>query len=50
MAAALKFKKYDYKFVAGEGGHNGKHGGATLPDALRWLWRSEKKTARESRE
>ena len=39
MAAALKFMDYDYRFVFGDGGHNGKHGGATLPDALRWLWR-----------
>jgi enterochelin esterase-like enzyme len=39
MEAALKFKKYDYKFVGGEGGHNGKHGGSILPDSLRWLWR-----------
>jgi len=23
----------------GDGGHNGKHGGAILPDSLRWLWR-----------
>ncbi len=39
MAAALKFSGYDYKFEYGEGGHNGKHGGAVLPDALRWIWR-----------
>jgi enterochelin esterase family protein len=39
MAAALKFMSYDYKFEFGDGGHNGKHGGALLPDALRWLWR-----------
>jgi enterochelin esterase family protein len=39
MAAALKFAKYDYQFVYGDGGHNGKHGGAILPDSLRWLWR-----------
>ncbi|RMF43629.1 MAG: esterase family protein [Planctomycetota bacterium] len=39
MAAALKFKGYDYQFVFGEGGHNGIHGGAILPDSLRWLWR-----------
>lgn len=39
MAAALKFKGYDYKFVYGEGGHNGIHGGAILPDSMRWLWR-----------
>lgn len=40
MAAALKFSKYDHKFVYGTGGHNGKHGGAILPDSLRWLWRT----------
>lgn len=39
MAAALKFAKYDYKFEYGDGGHNGKHGGAILPESLRWLWR-----------
>jgi enterochelin esterase family protein len=39
MAAALKFKGYDYKFEFGTEGHNGKHGGAILPDSLRWLWR-----------
>ncbi|MDB6122396.1 MAG: enterobactin/ferric enterobactin esterase [Pedosphaera sp.] len=39
MAAALKFANYDYKFVFGDGGHTGKHGGAILPDSLRWLWR-----------
>jgi enterochelin esterase-like enzyme len=39
MAAALKFAKYDYQFVYGDGGHNGKHGGAILPDSLRWLWK-----------
>jgi enterochelin esterase family protein len=39
MAAALKFAGYDYQFAYGDGGHNGKHGGAILPDSLRWLWR-----------
>ena len=39
MAAALKFMKYDYQFVMGTEGHNGKHGGAILPESLRWLWR-----------
>lgn len=39
MAAALKFKGYDYEFVFGEGGHNDIHGSAVLPDAMRWLWR-----------
>jgi enterochelin esterase family protein len=39
MAAALKFMGYDHQFVYGDGGHNGKHGGAILPDSLRWLWK-----------
>jgi enterochelin esterase family protein len=42
MALALKYKKYDYKFEFGDGGHNGRHGGAILPDSLRWLWRDVK--------
>jgi len=41
MAAALKYSKYDYKFVYGEGAHNGIHGGAILPESLEWLWRKE---------
>lgn len=36
---ALAFSKYDYKFVATDGGHSIKDGGALLPDALRWIWR-----------
>ena len=43
MAAALKFMGYDYKFEFGTEGHNGKHGGAILPDSLRWLWRDDAK-------
>jgi hypothetical protein len=39
MASALRFMGYDHKFVFGDGAHNGKHGGAILPDSLRWLWR-----------
>jgi enterochelin esterase family protein len=39
MESALKFKGYDYKTAWGDGGHTGKHGGAILPDSLRWLWR-----------
>lgn len=39
MAASLKFAGYDYQFVMGDGGHNGRHGGAIMPDSLRWLWR-----------
>ncbi len=38
MAAALAFAGYDYKLVVGKGGHSHNHGGAILPDSLRWLW------------
>ncbi len=41
MDKALTFSKYDLKFVFGEGGHNGNHGGAILPDSMRWLWRKD---------
>ena len=40
MVSALKYRGYDYKFEAGTGGHDGQHGGAILPDSLRWLWRT----------
>jgi enterochelin esterase-like enzyme len=39
MAAALRDKDYDYRFVVGGDGHSDNHGGAVLPEALRWLWR-----------
>ena len=39
MSAALKFADYDHRFVMGDGGHSGQHGGAILPDILRWIWR-----------
>ena len=39
MDAALKYMKYDCRFVAGQGRHSPKHGGVILPDSLRWLWR-----------
>ncbi|HYI94125.1 MAG TPA: SMP-30/gluconolactonase/LRE family protein [Bryobacteraceae bacterium] len=39
MASALEYSGYDSTFVVGSEGHNGKHGSAILPDALRWLWR-----------
>ena len=41
MESSLQFAKYDVKTVWGHGGHNGNHGGAILPDSLRWLWRAE---------
>lgn len=39
MAAALNYHGYDHQLVIGEGGHSLKHGGAILPESLRWLWR-----------
>jgi len=39
MDKALTFAGYDHTFVIGHEGHNAKHGGAILPDALRWTWR-----------
>jgi enterochelin esterase-like enzyme len=39
MAAALKERKYDHRFVYGNDTHCGLHGESMLPDALRWLWR-----------
>ena len=39
MAAAFEEKDYDYKYVLGEGGHSGNHGGTIFPDTMRWLWR-----------
>jgi len=39
MLSALQFAGYDVKHEWGDGGHNGKHGGAIFPDAMRWLWR-----------
>ncbi len=38
MAAALKFAGYDHRFILGDGGHSGKHGGSIFPETLRWLW------------
>jgi enterochelin esterase family protein len=39
MVAALKEKEYDFKHEFGEGKHADDHGGAILPDILRWIWR-----------
>ena len=46
LAKSLAFKEYDFRFVFGEGAHSGKHGGAILPDSLRWLWRESGVRAR----
>ncbi len=39
LASALQYAGYDATFTIGEEGHNMKHGGPLMPDALRWLWR-----------
>ena len=39
MAVWLAERGYDMRVVFGEGGHSDNHGGALLPDILRWLWR-----------
>ena len=39
MERALTFSGYDVKHVWGEGAHNGQHGTALFPEAMRWLWR-----------
>jgi gluconolactonase len=36
---ALTFAGYDVKHVWGEGAHNGRHGTALFPDAMRYLWK-----------
>ncbi len=41
MESALQYRRYDYRFVEGTGGHSGNHGGAILPESLAWLWRDQ---------
>ncbi|HBE70167.1 MAG TPA: gluconolactonase, partial [Planctomycetaceae bacterium] len=38
MLSALKWAGYEVEHAWGKGGHNGKHGAAILPDALKFLW------------
>jgi gluconolactonase len=40
MDRALEFAGYAVKHDWGEGGHNGKHGTAIFPVAMRWLWKN----------
>ena len=39
MERSLAFAGYEVHHVWGEGGHNGRHGTAVFPDAMRWLWK-----------
>ncbi len=44
MERSLTFSGYEVNHVWGDGAHDGKQGGAILPDALRWLWQDHGKT------
>jgi len=44
MVAALTEKGYDVNYTWGIGTHNNKHGGAIMPEMLRWLWRDYPRT------
>ncbi len=37
---------YDVAYNWGTGAHNSQHGGAILPEALRWLWRGGRRPSR----
>jgi enterochelin esterase-like enzyme len=39
-----KGPRYDVAHVWGEGAHSDNHGGAILPDVLRWIWRDQRPT------
>jgi gluconolactonase len=39
MDRALTFSGYEEQHVWGDGQHNGKHGNAIFPEAMRWLWK-----------
>lgn len=39
-----KGPRYDIKHVWGDGGHSDQHGGALMPEILRWIWRDQKKS------
>lgn len=39
MERALTFSGYEVAHVWGEGAHNGNHGTAIFPKAMRWLWK-----------
>lgn len=39
LVQAMIERGYDINYVWGIGAHNQKHGGAILPEMMRWLWR-----------
>jgi sugar lactone lactonase YvrE len=39
MERSLVFAGYEVQHIWGEGAHNGRHGAAIFPDAMRWLWK-----------
>ena len=39
MERSLVFAGYEVQHVWGEGAHNGRHGTALFPDAMKWLWK-----------
>lgn len=39
MQRSLVFSGYEVNHVWGEGAHNGRHGTALFPDAMKWLWK-----------
>lgn len=39
MERSLAFAGYELQHVWGNGAHNGNHGTAIFPDAMRWLWK-----------
>src|SRR5689334_20217735 len=39
MERSLVFAGYEVSHVWGEGAHNGNHGNAIFPQAMRWLWK-----------
>ncbi|GAB2505695.1 alpha/beta hydrolase-fold protein [Pseudoxanthomonas sangjuensis] len=40
--------RYDVAHAWGDGGHSDAHGGALLPDILRWLWRDATRQGRKA--
>ena len=39
VLAALQYSGYEVDYRWGEGGHNGRHAAAIMPEVMRWLWR-----------